>query len=736
MSRLDDREIVTIAGLSERKVAYTQALQKSRQVEKTKVPVFKVEDGCLEGSFSHRDGGFEYHGEDTQEEKGKEAKRNVEDGSLAGDASSLHMSLNEIRPSGFFGASSTHLDFEESLSETSNGFFGATMDELGLDPDKPKAVLQEEESATKKKFADLLSQFESSIAQMEEEGEQATGIGTGDSFDEVQKRYLDTVEQLRPSEFKPEKYEGPAETAFSTLKKDYDQEATKQERFGALQDRWHDYEGAAQDNRWYECCAAAQDLPDMPQRDPLESDNEHQIDEKEEEIAIQWIGFTEMVVERAEKIKAESDDDLSIDEDMTKWREEARRLKADTATRKETKRLMLERRRRRRENAIKRHKEHASERGSGSRRRERNDARRDSEMNSRRREEEELRRRIDENDDSSDADGSVEEDEEEEEEETTTAVADPIKICEADHEKMTEHKEEPTADRIEVADEEPVAKNDGDKKREKENKKKKKSPKKEKKDPKQKKKDKKDKDNEKEKDDEKENEKEKASAKDKQTDIVVSTSTGPSNPCGKDDDLTDGPEERNPRHLDGSPWKNPLNFWTNKPKKLNETGAKYILKTLPRTDCFRRTERSGNDNASFYWFKTEGDFDVIVKIKGNFRSSYDKAGIMLRENERTWVLSGIEYFNGELNHSTCITRGISDWSLSPVPTEAKDGLWICVKRTEGKVECFFSLDVRKWVQTRQGLFTDAKTLKVGIAAACPMGEPFKVVFERFRVKGV
>jgi regulation of enolase protein 1 (concanavalin A-like superfamily) len=101
------------------------------------------------------------------------------------------------------------------------------------------------------------------------------------------------------------------------------------------------------------------------------------------------------------------------------------------------------------------------------------------------------------------------------------------------------------------------------------------------------------------------------------------------------------------------------------------------------------------------------------------------------------VMSGLEFFNKRVNHSSCITRGISDWSLAPLPDEAaKDGIWIAIKRNSNKVECFYSFDLKEWVQTRQGLFPTEDTLKVGIVAACPMGEPFKVVFERFRIQMV
>ena len=206
-----------------------------------------------------------------------------------------------------------------------------------------------------------------------------------------------------------------------------------------------------------------------------------------------------------------------------------------------------------------------------------------------------------------------------------------------------------------------------------------------------------------------------------------------------DSDMEDGITDVKPKNPDGSLWKNPLKFWTNKPKQLNEIGAKCIMKPTKGTDLFCRTNDSLTDNANFYWHKFDGDFNVLVKIKANLNSSYDKVGIMLRQDERNWCLSGLEYFGGRLCLSTCITRGVTDWSLAPLADEAvarEKGVWIAIKRQEGRIACFYSLDLAEWIQTRMGPFEVEDTLKVGLACTCPSGEPYKVVFERYSIQAM
>lgn len=194
-----------------------------------------------------------------------------------------------------------------------------------------------------------------------------------------------------------------------------------------------------------------------------------------------------------------------------------------------------------------------------------------------------------------------------------------------------------------------------------------------------------------------------------------------------------------PRHLDGSIWKNPLNRWNNRPtKKITERGTQIILRIPAKTDCWRKTRHNFvMDNAPFNWHKVTGDFEVMVKVSGDLSTMYDKAGLMVRLDEENWILTGMEYFNDRINHSTCVTRDFTDWSLTPLPRNAETmGVWFRLKRDGNSYETSYSLDADTWVMTRQGPFTDRPVLQVGICGACPMGQEYKVVFDHYKVKSI
>jgi regulation of enolase protein 1 (concanavalin A-like superfamily) len=192
-------------------------------------------------------------------------------------------------------------------------------------------------------------------------------------------------------------------------------------------------------------------------------------------------------------------------------------------------------------------------------------------------------------------------------------------------------------------------------------------------------------------------------------------------------------------NLDGTAWKNPLRGWNNMPKsKAKVTGVKFEMRIPPRSDCWRKTRNNVNrDNMPFHWHKVTGDFEVICKISGDQATMYDKAGLMIRVDEANWVLTGMELFNDQMNHSTCVTKDHTDWSLTPLPLNAeKVGIWFKIKRLSESFECFFSVDAKTWVLTREGIFTKNPVLYVGIIGGSPIGNGFKASFSQYQCKNI
>ena len=69
------------------------------------------------------------------------------------------------------------------------------------------------------------------------------------------------------------------------------------------------------------------------------------------------------------------------------------------------------------------------------------------------------------------------------------------------------------------------------------------------------------------------------------------------------------------------------------------------------------------DTGHFHYQAITGNFSATVKVTGQYEVLYDRAGLMIREDERTWLKCGIEFVGGMQYASTVVTREHSDWSL-------------------------------------------------------------------------
>lgn len=61
------------------------------------------------------------------------------------------------------------------------------------------------------------------------------------------------------------------------------------------------------------------------------------------------------------------------------------------------------------------------------------------------------------------------------------------------------------------------------------------------------------------------------------------------------------------------------------------------------------------------------DSAVEVSFRLDFSAQFDQAGVFIRSDEATWIKAGIEWSDGQESLGAVVTRGLSDWSLSPVP---------------------------------------------------------------------
>lgn len=174
--------------------------------------------------------------------------------------------------------------------------------------------------------------------------------------------------------------------------------------------------------------------------------------------------------------------------------------------------------------------------------------------------------------------------------------------------------------------------------------------------------------------------------------------------------------------------------WFNEPEKWEIKDKNTFSLFVPaKTDYWRISHYGFTvDDAPFYYATYGGEFEVKVKITGNYVTTFDQMGIMLRINEEEWIKAGVEFVNGKQNVSAVVTHKTSDWSVVEL-AQAPVSIWMKAVRKLDAVEIFYSLDDKKYTMIRTCYFKDNAPVMVGLVAACPDGKGFNATFENFKV---
>lgn len=175
--------------------------------------------------------------------------------------------------------------------------------------------------------------------------------------------------------------------------------------------------------------------------------------------------------------------------------------------------------------------------------------------------------------------------------------------------------------------------------------------------------------------------------------------------------------------------------WFNEPDTweiVNSRTFKMIVP--PKTDYWRISHYGFTvDDAPFYYAMYGGEFEAKVKITGNYVTTFDQMGMMIRIDHENWIKAGVEYVNGKQNVSAVVTHKTSDWSVIEL-NEAPRSIWIKAVRRLDAVEIFYSLDDKKYTMMRTCWLQDNCPVMVGLMGACPDGTGFEAIFEAFQVK--
>lgn len=173
--------------------------------------------------------------------------------------------------------------------------------------------------------------------------------------------------------------------------------------------------------------------------------------------------------------------------------------------------------------------------------------------------------------------------------------------------------------------------------------------------------------------------------------------------------------------------------WFNEPDKWEIKNQTFSMYAPAKTDYWRISHYGFTvDDAPFYYGLYGGEFEVKVKIRGEYRTTFDQMGLMIRIDHKNWIKAGVEFVDGKQNVSTVVTHNTSDWSVVELEKAPRE-IWMKAVRRRDALEVYYSFDDRNYKMIRTCWLEDNCPVMVGMMAASPDGEGFKAVFENFKV---
>lgn len=174
--------------------------------------------------------------------------------------------------------------------------------------------------------------------------------------------------------------------------------------------------------------------------------------------------------------------------------------------------------------------------------------------------------------------------------------------------------------------------------------------------------------------------------------------------------------------------------WTHEPEAAVLDGDVLRVTAIEGSDAWRTTSYGFvHDSEHALVERIDGAFSVEVSFVLDYTEQFDQAGVFLRVDERNWIKAGVEVSDGTPQLGAVVTRGFSDWSVSPVPEWVGRVVTVRVSRDGDAVT------VRAWADDEQPrlvrvayLDPDA-AVSAGPLCAAPTRAGLTVSFTGYRV---
>ncbi|GAA4895895.1 hypothetical protein LX16_1451 [Stackebrandtia albiflava] len=174
--------------------------------------------------------------------------------------------------------------------------------------------------------------------------------------------------------------------------------------------------------------------------------------------------------------------------------------------------------------------------------------------------------------------------------------------------------------------------------------------------------------------------------------------------------------------------------WLNPPLRSHVDGGDLLITTDDRTDFWRVTGYGfTHHNGHALLTPLPEGTAVEVDFDADFSELYDQAGAMVYTDEFTWLKAGIEYTDDAPHLGAVVTRGMSDWSMAPVPEWRGHRITVRVSRRSDAVTVRARRAGESWRMVRLAPLDPTAPAAAGPFCCSPLRAGLQVRFTGFRL---
>jgi len=174
--------------------------------------------------------------------------------------------------------------------------------------------------------------------------------------------------------------------------------------------------------------------------------------------------------------------------------------------------------------------------------------------------------------------------------------------------------------------------------------------------------------------------------------------------------------------------------WLNPPPSVETDGTRLVVRPAEGSDFWRTTSYGFvHDDGHALLVDLPAGSAVEASFLVDYTELYDQAGVMLRVDECTWTKSGVEISDGEPQLGAVVTRGLSDWSLAPVPEWAGREVTVRASRSGDAVTLRARAAGEPWRMVRLAPLAPEAQVQAGPFCCSPSHGGLHVTFTGFRI---